>query len=63
MKSPRYWWRLLTFRCVLCGGKRSRHRVGVWCFPSRWACGWCNKRIQHGFNYGMGARAFTNASR
>ena len=49
----RYWYRRLTHRCVVCGGARNVHRVGPWIGPLAYACGWCNKRVQHGMNYGM----------
>lgn len=52
--SCRYWGRRARGRCVICGGKRAAHRVGPWVAPVEHACGWCNKRIQHGMNYGMG---------
>lgn len=50
----RYWYRRLTGHCIICGGPRQRHRVGMWQFPLAHACGRCNKRIQHGMNYGRG---------
>lgn len=59
----RYWYRRLTGRCILCGGPRQDHRVGVWQFPSPYACGWCNKRTQHGLNYGMGFKGMVEGSR
>ena len=49
-----YWYRRARRRCVVCGGKR-RYTSPVWRAPMRYACGWCNKRVQHGMNYGMGA--------
>lgn len=49
-----YWYRRARGRCVVCGGLRVRR--GGWMFPYRYACSWCNKRVQHGMNYGMGAK-------
>lgn len=49
-----YWYRRCIGRCVVCGGARVK-REGPWVAPLAYACGWCNKRVQHGMNYGMGA--------
>lgn len=48
----REWYRIARGRCILCNGKASAHREGPWIYPLKYGCGWCNKRIQHGMNYG-----------
>lgn len=53
--GTRYWYRRLLRRCIICGGPRVYPGPGGWTSPTKYACGWCNKRIQHGMNYGMGA--------
>jgi hypothetical protein len=52
----RYWYRVLRGRCVVCNGDAQAHREGPWVRPLTHACGWCNKRVQHGLHYGMGPR-------
>lgn len=55
----RNWYRRLTFRCALCGAKRSKrelldvYTLGPWCRK-------CNKRLTFTQLYGMG-RKFTRS--
>lgn len=66
-------WRRLRGRCVLCGLKigpaTARWNIAVESFdpyyrsPMKDCCRWCNKRAQHGMNYGMDMSRPQHASR